>query len=483
MTDSPSPPSRVGLVIAAFGFIPFAIGLLMLVLTATGTLDTGPSSPPGIAYAIAGMFSIFGLGILLFGLSLCRRDRWKSQAQRLYPDEPWRWRRDWDEGRFVSDLGTQMAVTGGFAAVWLSFCVIIVWALFVREDGHVKMPPAVRAIFGIGFPLIGGYLLLAFLHQLRRTVRFGRSVLRLDRLPGRIGGVLVGSVACRVSAHRNPVFSATLRCHVRTSIGSGERQRADEQILWSRDLTVDGVPDPDRPGRILVPIRVNIPPGLRGSTDDGDTTIFWTLSLDCDLPGVDFLAQFTVPVFAVAGATTEGVDALASSSVERPATGRIVIEEESTSVRVVFPPMLNPGVAQVPVVIAVPAAMAMWWGWHEADLLTVMLSAPVFACAVYAWLRAWFLITDITAAGRGVRVRKRLLLWTWERAYDLAEDFWLDESWQETGAIQSGRRFKKLKLTVGGRHIPLGSVMHQLGRAQRIRDALNRQVLSGRRGV
>ena len=451
----------------------------MLVLTATGTLDTGPSSPPGIGYAIAGMFSIFGLGILLFGLSLCRGDRWKTQAQSLYPDEPWRWRRDWDECRIISDLGTQMAVTGGFAVVWLGFSVIIVWALFVRDDGHVTLPPAARAFFGIGFPLIGGYLLLSFLYQFLRTVRYGRSVLTLDQLPALIGGGLVGSVSCRVPMRRTPVFSAALRCHLRTSIGSGDNQRSDERILWTRDLTVDGVADPDHPGRTLAPIRIPILPGLRSSSEDGDTAICWTLTLECELTGVDYQAQFTVPVFAVAGAPESPVDDRTPSSA-RPSTGRIVVEEDSTSVRVVFPPMFNPGIAQVPVVVAVPAAMAMWWGWHEADPLTVILAAPILGCAVYAWLRAWFLITDITAAGRGVRVRKRLLLWTWERAYDLAEDFWLDDSWQEIGMAQSGRHYKKLKLTAGGRHIPLGPLMHRLGRAQVIRDALNRQVRPGK---
>ena len=83
-----------------------------------------------------------------------------------------------------------------------------------------------------------------------------------------------------------------LSCVRPRTTGSGKNRSTPETVLWQdQHQTAGGMTD-------AIAVRFAIPADRRATDDtDPDDQIVWRLNTRAELPGVDFAAQFEVPVF------------------------------------------------------------------------------------------------------------------------------------------------------------------------------------------
>ena len=234
-------------------------------------------------------------------------------------DAPWMQKRDWACGRIRSIGVAKVVLCWVIAALWNGF--VWTWMMLIWGDPEERAVVKVLALFG----LIG---LGLFVWAVRRTwawFRYGGSVLELASTPGVIGGTLEGRIQTGLQTFPTKPIQLVLTCIRQSEVtrGSGRRRESEISIntLWETDRSVAVGRLTRGPRGLSIPLRIMIPYGLRGSDNsDPNNQIRWQLVVSCPLPGIDFRAEFNVPVFATADSkrewTREKVDEMADQERE-----------------------------------------------------------------------------------------------------------------------------------------------------------------------
>ena len=329
------------LVLFLLPFCAVGVGALFVALQA---MMTGDWATAGFAGIFAVTFGGAGFGLMTAAL-LGRKSAARSAVLREQnPDRPWRWREDWASGSVADSNRGTMIAAWVFALFWNVISVpagffAVRTALAERNYG---------VLFALIFPVIGAGLLVWAIRATTRYLKFGASVLELTTRPGVIGAKLAGVV--RISGDLFPPegFRAVLSSVNRRTTGSGKSRSTSESILWQEE----GMFHPARQATgTVVPVGFAIPADAQ-PTDGADlaNAILWRLVLSAQVPGVDYVAQFEVPVFHTDQGEIVGPDipvaAPAPLDIEhykQPADSRIQVNLNRRGTEVVFPPGRNPG--------------------------------------------------------------------------------------------------------------------------------------------
>ncbi len=210
--------------------------------------------------------------------------------------EQWRKRPDWAAGRIISQDERGKTLVLAAAVLWSAFAValVVVAHIFVADVGTVAV------VVGI---VAGGLLVHALLVRLRRR-KFGRSHLVLERTPAFLGDVLSGEVESGVREDAAPFkgFHIRVRCVHRwedTPRPAGERSRhaiRRRDVLWEAEQWTDGQVRADGVS-LSIPVRFELPADQPATTlPPGGEGIAWELEVTAEMDGLDYKAEFEVPV-------------------------------------------------------------------------------------------------------------------------------------------------------------------------------------------
>jgi hypothetical protein len=287
--------------------IMLLIGGIVVVVFGGSTLaawrDGTPLTDAGSLWGIVGVaILVIAIVRVLLHLGTHRRNRAQHAALERAEAQgmPWTARTDWSAGRVVTSAGPEIRKTVGFALFWNAFMAGALYLTWTGGQATAAAWAGLLLFVGIGVALAGHAAWL-----IARQYRFGRSELVFDTRPGRIPGRFTGVVYTNVARSGRPAsgFSVRLACiHRRMvrSIGTDSAQlEPHDTELWSLERRVEaGVEGPS--GRIGVPVRIDIPADIGHETtlDNPHNRYLWQLSIDAELPGVDYHAEFEVPVYA-----------------------------------------------------------------------------------------------------------------------------------------------------------------------------------------
>jgi hypothetical protein len=288
--DEGTSNGRPGKATAVFGSLAFVAGFATLVL---GWLAIGRHRAAGAVEASSALTVciIAGVATLAFAaiaVSMATGWGWdRSIAQRtnLHPGKPWLWVRKWDGGRV--EASHERGRSAGFLVLALFWNAAVVGAgILVYRSG----PPEVSAVglFLLVFALLGFVLLVTAARQLVAALRFAPAVFRMAEVPGVLGGVLSGTIETPANVPIGVDAKLTLKCIRYTSAG---RSSMPVTLWQDEQRTATSAP---------MPITFTVPYDLPGTTPPGETsdaTIRWELQVKASVPGVDWSAQFAVPVF------------------------------------------------------------------------------------------------------------------------------------------------------------------------------------------
>lgn len=218
-----------------------------------------------------------------------QRDDRERRAR--YPDQPWLRRREWADGHIPSRAAISAGCLWAFGFLWLAMVSPVLLLDFPREPNQLL----VLAIFRWVFPAAGVCVLLAAAYLTLRQRKYGMSYCRLDAVPTRPGSTLRAEVETHV--HERPVngFRATLSCVERVTT-HGRETRVSESVLWQDDQVVTNV-TPGVEG-VRVPVAFALPADASPTDErNADDVVIWRLEVTADVPGIDYAAQFELPVF------------------------------------------------------------------------------------------------------------------------------------------------------------------------------------------
>lgn len=272
-------------------FLALGVGMLIFAFTLH---QKGHKNAPGAA-----AFGAIALGI---GVVILLLIRWLfSHGQRIrqrtadHPNEPWRWKSEWTDGRITDSNKSAAIFLWCFAIFWNAFSIPVAIFLVLPEIAKGRY----GAAFVLLFPLVGLGLLYGAIHTTLRFLKFGRSTLELETLPGAIGGWLAGSIETSVPVTPGAAIRLTLRCVNRITTGSGKNRRTTERQLWQDEQLLTGRLPSTKAGGSSIPVAFRIPSDCEPSHDGNNNDILWRLRAHADLSGADYQSDFVVPVFSI----------------------------------------------------------------------------------------------------------------------------------------------------------------------------------------
>jgi hypothetical protein len=271
--------------------LAFAAGGLLALVPSIRAYRTGSNTIVGII--VGGVFTCIGVLIMVgarYGATAsAKQDALKAKN----PDKPWLWRDDWVSG-VISDSNKQ-----GTIGIWIMavFWNAIAWPsafMVFRQVTRDSWLPLLIAIF----PLVGIFIFVGAIQKTLASMKFGTSKCRLDHVPIVPGRAFRGSIELNTEALAPDGYRVRI-CSVRSkTTGSSRHRTTVETMLWDAESVIAPGAVMRSPMGTRIPFQFATPPDAH-VTDESDfrDRYFWRLSASAEVPGVDYSAQFDVPVF------------------------------------------------------------------------------------------------------------------------------------------------------------------------------------------
>ena len=360
----------------------------------------------------ATLFSGVGIGLIFGGFWGARRIREDEQLTQTNPEEPWRWKKEWTEGRVETTGKAQFVVPLVMAVFWN---LISTPLLFVLPQEVLEKENNL-ALIGMIFPLVGIGLAIWAIRSFIRWKKFGDSVFEMSTFPGVIGGRLAGRILTSVDLKPADGFQVVLSSINKVTSGSGDNRRTSESVLWQDESHISQDSAAYDPTRSEIPVSFQYSLLSPSPTDlsDSDNEFLWRLRVDADVPGVDYHAIFDVPVFRTSESSptplTEDQDDEAWGAAPSPTfdfeSHGIRSELRSSGAR-----RWTIGAARHKATAAtVTLFMMLWLGFNY---LLVHLDAPIFFPIIWGLfsLLLFFGVLDLWFERRAIEVHPdRLVL-------------------------------------------------------------------------
>jgi len=387
--------------------IPFTgVGILAILVAmyryVTGTTDLTQT----LLLIVFGLgFCIVGVGPILFLRSARKKAEAEAQMQAAHPDKPWMWREDWAVGHISSSNKFALAFVWGFAIVWN---LISTPLLFVFRNGSVDNRAALIMLL---FPAIGVLLLLRAIRQSLVFRKFGVSDFVMASVPGVVGGKLQGSIYAAFDPQSERNAKLKLTCIHRTVTGTGDDRSVSELIQWQDERDLGPAEITPGPTGCIVPVLFHIPSDV-AETDirNMDNAIQWKLDIRADVPGLDYRAQFDVPVFRTKDSSAS--PEAEPNVVTGPVTSRVRIQPTTTGgTEFVFPAARNPRLTAILGVLVV-----FWTAWMAVFILAVNSAWVIFPSIILGVIDAFLILFTlmsliserVTIDRQNITIRKSL---------------------------------------------------------------------------
>jgi hypothetical protein len=286
----------------------------------------------------------------------------KEQAARVEanPLSPWLWRTDWAIRRAESQ-NKKSEITSWVLAILCN--MITLPFLFGMVPNFIRTGDP-RVFLLLGFNLMGAILIVKALLATMEHRRFGDTYFEFDSLPFAPGERVGGRIQLKFETRAEHGIDLRLTCVRKIITGSGKSSTTSQVVRWQADKNVPAEALAPGPLGRAIPVDF-LPPAdcLPTNHDNPNDQILWLLHAQADVPGVDYSADFEIPVFsgstspATASAFGTGIATAADNSgfptpqasdadsgeVPQPEQTQVVVSMGSGGTEFYFPAFRNPG--------------------------------------------------------------------------------------------------------------------------------------------
>ncbi len=410
---------RWGLIFIVLFMLPFCgVGLFCVVLALREAASEQPEMGTVLFLGLFGLvFGGTGVWMILRALKGYKSSQQVDERKIQHPDKPWLWRKDWASRRIQDSNRSSLNYTWFFAVFWDLISAPLSLTVLPREVLQNRNYPA---LLGLLFPLVGAGLLIWAIRATLRWKKFGTSVLELETLPGVIGGHLKGLLQTRTALLPEEGLSLKLTCINRTVSGSGKNRSVNEKILWRERQVIPKDRIEARVQGSSIPFTFEVPYDAK-ETDrkNMDNAILWYVDAAASVPGVDYAAQFEVPLFRTSESDPDFVPAREAEVPEQMAEdfthtgshgGITVRPGQRGGTEVYFAPARNVRVALVLTVFTLIWSAVIWFMMtHGAPILFPIFFGLFDLILLYAVLQLWFGVSKVLIESGQLTVTSGLL--------------------------------------------------------------------------
>jgi hypothetical protein len=210
-----------------------------------------------------------------------------------HPDQPWMWREDWAKSAIRDSSKATTIGLWVFTLIWNAIAFPVTWVARPQLSG--ENPLALIVWF---FPVVGIILLISAIYQTLRSAKFGTSICHLDRVPIAPGRMFRGDIELKTDVPPADGYRMRVLLINAVTNRTGRKRSTTERLIWDTEIVVESTAAMRSPMGTRVPFQFATPPDSH-PTDDQDfyNRYLWRLSASAELPGVDYAAQFDLPVF------------------------------------------------------------------------------------------------------------------------------------------------------------------------------------------
>lgn len=243
------------------------------------------------------LFSLLFMGV---GGGIMWLGHWSKKAeareiirQEAHPNEPWKWKDEWQAGFIKNNNRAKMGFTIVFALFWNAISMPL---LFIIPEEVLEKKNYIASI-ALLFPLVGVGLIVWAVRTYRQAKRFRHTGFELETYPAALGYYLRGTLHIATQFPQDTQFNVTLKHLHKYQSGSGDNRSTREDVKWQDDQHI-----PARAGRwretYELPIFFALPMGEQATDwSQRNSEYLWRLEFNAELEGADYQQEFVVPVF------------------------------------------------------------------------------------------------------------------------------------------------------------------------------------------
>jgi len=280
-----------------FGGVFVAVGtaIALIGLKVIPIDPAGLHAPYWVLTVFGAVFAVAGLLVWFAGIQQSLVSRQRAQLAAAHPGEPAFADYPWDpRGWRPARWKPVMAGFGMAAFMTLFLSIFNFWAF-----GSGQGPFPVKLIVGL-FDLVLLAVWWGAIQALAKAIKFGESFLRYSRIPYRPGETidLVWEPPAGILQIESGTFALRCVAEWTETHGHGKNRSTHtyHQLKWEGSWQIES-PTMLRRGA-QVPLSFETPADLPGTCLGATPVIFWELGVKLQVPGLDFAADYLVPVYA-----------------------------------------------------------------------------------------------------------------------------------------------------------------------------------------
>lgn len=312
-----------------------------------------------------------------------------ERRKERHPDEPWRWRADWDGGILSSALPGRIYLHWLFGLVFSAAGVVVLYNWQdVMRDG-----PKGYVFFSV--PILGGLILLPAVFGALRHLKWRDMVCELQTIPGAIGGRLVATIRTPVAPTEIDSIETRLTCFYYSPESGTDTGHGMRTELWREVQRIPAASvGMDAQGNALIPVDFDIPSTCEASTAEmKPDQVQWELAISGKSAGINLSAMFIVPVFQVPG--EQALPAVTYSAPGTPESCPQAIQVKEWGDGIEFHYVDNPlrilFALVFTIATVVPVAMPVYFYTSTSMPLFVGILFAIFSFPLlHTTLRLWF---------------------------------------------------------------------------------------------
>jgi hypothetical protein len=380
-------PSKGAAVFLTLFGLPF-LGMGLFAIFAQ--LNKSPNFHSANAFTgviVGSVFVLVGGGLIyaaIAGYGLLKKQAVLDESN---PLSPWLWRPDWATRRALTQ-NKNREIGSWIAAI---FCNLITLPLLFGMVPQFARHRDPRVFLLLVFNLVGAILLVNAVRATIRHRRFGNTYFEFDSLPFTPGERVGGRIHLQLDARAEHGVDLRLSCVRKIVTSSGKDSTTNLITLWQADQNVPaGAIGPGPMGR-AIPVDFSIPTdSLNTNHDNPRDQILWMLHAKADVPGVDYVDDFELPVFRTASSARDSEPSSFTNSssfgfanvrsddageVVQPPHTKVVVSPGSGGTEFYFPAFRTPG----------RAAMLLFFTliWSAVVYFLYQKPAPTFFFVVF----------------------------------------------------------------------------------------------------
>ena len=391
-------------------------------------------------------------------------------------EQPWLRRPDWASGRI------EHSSKGSLVGVWVMalFVLLVSSPLLYSLREEILEKENYLVLVGLVFPVFGIGLLIQAVRLTLRWLRFGKSVLELSRVPGVVGGSVSGTIHTRLAREAVGRVRVSLRAIERRVRKRRRKRDVSERIVWEEHLGISKEQLSVGMTGAAVSFSFHVPFECQETSDeDPDSRILWVLTITAGIPGVDYQAEFEIPVFRTEESSSEPVSppprrALSVDQREGSAApSRIRVRTTPVGGKeFYFPAGRNPSAAASLSVFLLIWVGAIWFQLYlGAPMLFPIVSGACGLLIFWLVLDLWFGTTRVVIDADQVRIRNAVLGLGSTRRYLPSEFAEVKKKISMQSGGRNGTAYYQIRLVrSSGRDVVAGEQIRDKREAERLAE-------------